>query len=112
VSQAEVHHIVLELLYGNPPFLPSSRTRNTYKYKVGFVDNMRDLDNHFGEYSHLQHMPRADEALHTIRKVASCVKPIMRKRGWTVGVLAEFYPDQANLWGMRSQLFFRLTNMY
>jgi hypothetical protein len=60
---------------------------------------MRDLDNHFGDYTHLHHMPRADEALHTIRKIASCVKPIMRKRGWRVGTLAEFYPDEPNLWG-------------
>jgi len=28
------------------------------------------------------------------------VKPIMRKRGWKVGVLAEFYPEERNLLGM------------
>jgi hypothetical protein len=60
---------------------------------------MRDLDNHFGEYVHLSHMPREAEALHTLRKAASCVKPMMRKRGWRVGMLCEFLPPEANLLG-------------
>lgn len=51
-------------------------------------------------YSHLSEFPRAKEALHTLKKVASLVKPIMRARGWRVGELAEFWPDQANLLGM------------
>lgn len=50
-------------------------------------------------YSHLRDFPREKEALHTVKKVASLVKPIMRARGWTVGELAEFYPDQQNLLG-------------
>jgi len=50
-------------------------------------------------YSHLRDFPREKEALHTVKKVASLVKPIMRARGWTVGELAEFYPDQHNLLG-------------
>lgn len=61
---------------------------------------MRDLDNHFGGYNHLAHLPRAADALHTLRKAASCVKPLMRKRGWRVGVLSEFVPEQANLLGL------------
>lgn len=51
-------------------------------------------------YVHLANFPRANEALHTLRKIASLVKPIMRARGWKVGELAEFYPNQANLLGM------------
>jgi DNA-dependent metalloprotease WSS1 len=50
-------------------------------------------------YSHLVEFPRASEALHTLKRVASLVKPIMRARAWKVGELAEFYPDQANLLG-------------
>ena len=50
-------------------------------------------------YSHLNKFPREKDALHTLRKVASLVKPIMRARGWKVGELAEFYPDQQNLLG-------------
>jgi len=51
-------------------------------------------------YEHLPSMPRAEDALHTIRKIASLVKPIMRKRNWRVRILTEFYPDQQNLLGM------------
>ena len=61
---------------------------------------MRDFDNHFTEYVHLNQLPRAAEALTTLRKAASCVKPIMRKRGWRVGTLSEFLPEEANLWGL------------
>jgi len=61
---------------------------------------MRDLDNLFGEYVHLKSFPREAEALHMLRKAASCVKPMMRKRGWRVGQLSEFFPDQANLLGL------------
>jgi hypothetical protein len=52
-----------------------------------------------GSYEHLTSMSRAADALHTIRKIASLVKPIMRKRGWHVRILSEFYPDQQNLLG-------------
>ncbi|UQC88481.1 WLM domain-containing protein [Colletotrichum lupini] len=52
-------------------------------------------------FSHLPDFPRAPDALQTLKKVASLVKPIMRVRGWKVRELAEFYPDQANLLGQR-----------
>ncbi|PQE22678.1 hypothetical protein CJF31_00001601 [Rutstroemia sp. NJR-2017a BVV2] len=45
-------------------------------------------------------LKRGDEALHTLRKISSLVKPIMRARSWRVGTLAEFYPDQTNLLGI------------
>ncbi|KAK1672271.1 WLM domain-containing protein [Colletotrichum godetiae] len=51
-------------------------------------------------FSHLPDFPRAPDALQTLKKVASLVKPIMRVRGWKVGELAEFYPEQANLLGL------------
>lgn len=51
-------------------------------------------------YVHLARLPRANEALHTLKRVASLVKPIMRARGWKVRELAEFYPQQQNLLGM------------
>lgn len=50
-------------------------------------------------YTHLKSLPRQGDALHTLKKVASLVKPIMRARGWKVSELAEFYPDQQNLLG-------------
>lgn len=51
-------------------------------------------------YSHLGDFPRAADALLLLRRVASLVKPLMRARRWTVGELAEFYPDQPNLLGL------------
>lgn len=35
-----------------------------------------------------------------LQKIASMVKPIMRLRNWRVGVLAEFFPREANLLGL------------
>ncbi|KAK3694055.1 WLM domain-containing protein [Podospora appendiculata] len=51
-------------------------------------------------FSHLKDFPREKEALHSLKKIASLVKPIMRARGWKVAELAEFYPDQQNLLGL------------
>lgn len=50
-------------------------------------------------YVHLANMSRADEALRTLKKIASVVKPIMRNHKWKVKELAEFYPSQQNLLG-------------
>lgn len=50
-------------------------------------------------YTHLRNLPRQDDALRTLKKIASLVKPIMRARGWKVSELSEFYPDQHNLLG-------------
>lgn len=56
-------------------------------------------------YRHLGELPRADEALHALKKIASQVKPIMRARGWTVHELCEFYPSQENLLGRCACMF-------
>ncbi|KAF2682514.1 WLM-domain-containing protein [Lentithecium fluviatile CBS 122367] len=61
---------------------------------------MREIDAHFDAYEHLKHLPREGEALHMLRKAASMVKPMMRKRGWKVGTLAEFLPDEPQLLGL------------
>ncbi|OAL07406.1 zinc ion binding protein-like protein [Phaeosphaeriaceae sp. SRC1lsM3a] len=61
---------------------------------------MREIDAHFDAYEHLKHLPRDGEALHMLRKAASMVKPMMRKRGWKVGTLAEFLPDEPQLLGL------------
>ncbi|KAG6016925.1 hypothetical protein E4U54_000086, partial [Claviceps lovelessii] len=58
---------------------------------------MPEYESLVGAYVHLAREARAPEALVTLKKVASLVKPIMRARGWKVGQLAEFYPEQANL---------------
>lgn len=61
---------------------------------------MRELDLLVSEYQHDKHRPREAEALLTLRKVASMVKPIMRQRMWKVGILCEFYPSTQNLLGL------------
>ena len=57
-------------------------------------------DSLIAEYQHEMSRFREAEALHTLRKVASLVKPIMRQRGWRVGILAEFFPAEQNLLGL------------
>lgn len=57
-------------------------------------------------FSHLKDKRNADKALEILKRVASLVKPIMRKRNWVLPVLAEFYPDNANLLGISPSLFF------
>lgn len=49
--------------------------------------------------THLNDMPKADRALSMLQRVASLVKPIMRKHGWVLPALAEFFPDSPNLLG-------------
>ena len=61
---------------------------------------MTEIDAHFHAYEHLKHLPREAEALHMLRKAASVVKPIMRKRSWVVNTLCEFLPPDANLLGI------------
>ena len=61
---------------------------------------MRELDALVGAYVHLDKLPRANEALRTLQKIASLVKPIMRNRGWRVASLTEFWPEQQNLLGI------------
>ena len=51
-------------------------------------------------YLHLSSLERADEALKIIHQLASRVTPIMRKRNWKVGTLAEFLPDLSALQGL------------
>ncbi|KAL8912329.1 MAG: hypothetical protein Q9171_002616 [Xanthocarpia ochracea] len=61
---------------------------------------MHEVDPLVSEYQHDNSRPREAEALQTLRKVASLVKPIMRQRGWRVGILTEFYPPEQNLLGL------------
>ena len=50
-------------------------------------------------FTHLKDRHRADDALKFLQRIASLVKPIMRKRGWVLPILAEFFPDNPNLLG-------------
>ncbi|KAI4158849.1 MAG: hypothetical protein LQ342_007085 [Letrouitia transgressa] len=61
---------------------------------------MLEHDPLVSEYQHEKFRPREAEALQTLRKVASLVKPIMRQRSWRVSVLTEFFPPEHNLLGL------------
>jgi len=50
-------------------------------------------------YEHLKGHPRFNEALTLLQRIASLVKPIMRRHGWRLPVLAEFFPESPNLLG-------------
>ena len=50
-------------------------------------------------FTHVKDMPKADRALPMLKRVASLVKPIMRKHGWILPTLSEFFPDSPNLLG-------------
>jgi hypothetical protein len=73
---------------------------------------MSGADEQIGAYTHLDKLERAADALHTLKKIASLVKPIMRARGWRVGTLSEFYPDQQNLLGKPNNTFTVASNTY
>lgn len=60
---------------------------------------MREIDPLIAGYVHLKDKPREAEALKTLQKIASLVKPLMRQRAWRVGTLTEFYPPEHNLLG-------------
>ncbi|KAF6754332.1 WLM domain-containing protein [Ephemerocybe angulata] len=47
--------------------------------------------------THLKDRPNEKHALELLKKVVSLVKPIMRKHGWVLPELAEFFPGQQNL---------------
>ncbi|KAI9842714.1 MAG: hypothetical protein M1838_003012 [Thelocarpon superellum] len=61
---------------------------------------MPEVDPLISNYSHLKDQPREAEALKTLQKIASLVKPVMRQRSWRVGTLAEFIPQEHNLLGV------------
>lgn len=78
----------------------SSETLNPGEAVTELENNkMGEQDPLVLSYSHLKDFSREKEALHTLKKIASLVKPIMRARGWVVSELAEFFPPQANLLG-------------
>jgi DNA-dependent metalloprotease WSS1 len=50
-------------------------------------------------HTHLKDRPNADKALRMLQRVASLVKPIMKKHKWVLPVLSEFFPESPNLLG-------------
>ena len=52
------------------------------------------------EVQELKRQPRREEAREMLQRIAAQVQPIMRRRGWRVRKLSEFYPRSANLLGL------------
>lgn len=50
-------------------------------------------------YTHLKDRLHADKALPMLQRVASLVKPIMRKHKWELPLLSEFFPENPSLVG-------------
>lgn len=73
-----------------------------------YASSLQEHEPLFNSYEHLQGLPRGDDALIVLRRVASLVKPIMRKRGWKVQILAEFLPPEANLLGLNINKGFKI----
>ncbi|GAB7328588.1 hypothetical protein MBLNU13_g00534t1 [Cladosporium sp. NU13] len=89
--------------YGGPSFSGRNRTPKEGGPSHVQRNNATQLKEHeplFNCYEHLAGLPRGDAALTLLRRVASTVKPIMRKRGWRVQILAEFLPPEGNLLGL------------
>lgn len=82
------------------------------KHAKSYASRLQEHDSLFHSYEHLTGVPQPDEALRRLRRIASLVKPIMRKRGWQIQVLTEFMPDDARLLGMENlhKLREHLTN--
>ncbi|KAG8733203.1 hypothetical protein FRC11_007991 [Ceratobasidium sp. 423] len=53
-------------------------------------------------FTHLANQLRAPEALQTLKRIADLVYPIMKKHGWVLPVLAEFFPDDERLLDINS----------
>ncbi|BGP47247.1 hypothetical protein JCM10450v2_003099 [Rhodotorula kratochvilovae] len=66
------------------------RDRTSTRHRAGEV----------GAITVLKSQPRADEALELLRKIHGLVKPIMKKHGWYLPVLSEFFPSNPNLLGI------------
>ena len=75
----------------------ASRNNNLQK---SYASTFQEHDALFSSYEHLMDCPQPEEALHRLRKIASLVKPLMRKRSWKVKVLSEFLPENESLLGI------------
>ncbi|KAI5236570.1 putative zinc metallopeptidase [Aureobasidium subglaciale] len=77
-------------------------------HKKSYASSFQEHDALFGSYEHLMDCPQPEEALIRLRKIASLVKPLMRKRSWKVKVLTEFLPDDERLLGLNINKTFKI----
>lgn len=60
-------------------------------------------------FTHLKGRPQEERALPMLQRIASLVKPIMRKHNFVLPVLSEFFPAQDNLIGLYCSNIYGLT---
>lgn len=77
-------------------------------HQKSYPSSFQEHDALFGSYEHLMDCPQSQEALLRLRKIASLVKPLMRKRSWKVKVLSEFLPDDERLLGLNINKTFKI----
>jgi hypothetical protein len=77
-------------------------------HQKSYPSSFQEHDALFGSYEHLKDCPQPEEALLRLRKIASLVKPLMRKRSWKVKVLSEFLPDDERLLGLNVNKTFKI----
>jgi hypothetical protein len=77
-------------------------------HQKSYPSTFQEHDALFGSYEHLMDCPQPEEALLRLRKIASLVKPLMRKRSWKVKVLSEFLPDDQRLLGLNINKTFKI----
>ncbi|KAK6005456.1 hypothetical protein QM012_007098 [Aureobasidium pullulans] len=77
-------------------------------HQKSYPSSFQEHDALFGSYEHLMDCPQPEEALLRLRKIASLVKPLMRKRSWKVRVLSEFLPDDERLLGLNINKTFKI----
>jgi DNA-dependent metalloprotease WSS1 len=51
------------------------------------------------KFTHLKNQKHPDHALTMLQRIASLVKPIMKKHGWVLPCLAELFPENPSLLG-------------
>lgn len=61
-------------------------------------------------FTHLKGRPKSDDALPLLQRIASLVKPVMRKHDWKLPVLAEFFPNDPSLLGLSTSDNYVLTS--
>lgn len=61
-------------------------------------------DTFVNSFTHLEDRYNAAQALHMLKRIASLVKPIMKKRAWVLPLLSEFFPNNSKLLGEPSDL--------
>lgn len=76
------------------------RTNANAGNKTKISETRAEGDEFVGRLQHLKTKTAASKALDILRKIASQVKPILKRRSWHVKILAEFIPKNDNLLGM------------